>query len=132
MPPGSAAAALVLFTVFMAGVAETLAGRIPASRRSTSPRRRPFAVVPWFFAGALFPIGALPAALTAIAKVLPLTHVLALLRYGLVDPLRHRPARHGALHSTTTEACLSLAVVVVAALGMTALAVRTFTRSALR
>ena len=44
------------------------------------------AILPWFFAGALFPISALPGALTAFAKVLPLTHAMALMRYGLVDP----------------------------------------------
>jgi hypothetical protein len=45
------------------------------------------AIVPWFFAGSLLPIGALPEGLTMVARVLPLTHTLALMRYGLgVDP----------------------------------------------
>jgi ABC-type polysaccharide/polyol phosphate export permease len=89
------------------------------------------AVVPWFFAGALFPIGALPGVLTAIAKVLPLTHALALARYGLID--RRGTGLHDiwGLSSTTTEAWLSLAVVVSAA-AFIALAMRAFTRSAVR
>jgi ABC-2 type transport system permease protein len=124
-------AAALGFTLFMAAVAETLAGRIGKQEEyvATTPA---IAVVPWFFAGALFPIGALPAALTAFAKVLPLTHVLALLRYGLVDP--HGTGLHDiwGLDSTATEAWLSLAVVAVTAAAMTALAVRTFTRSAVR
>lgn len=41
---------------------------------------------PRIFAGALFPISAMPAALTAIAKLMPLAHGLALMRYALVDP----------------------------------------------
>ena len=46
-----------------------------ASRRRRSTSRVPaVAIVPWFFAGSLFPIGAMPAALAAFAKVLPLTH----------------------------------------------------------
>jgi ABC-type polysaccharide/polyol phosphate export permease len=43
------------------------------------------AIVPWFFAGSLFPLASLPAGLAAIAKVLPLTHALALIRYGMID-----------------------------------------------
>ena len=75
----------LLFTVFMYGVAETLASRVtkqedyigalpvvggPAvllRRRAVSDRR-------------------MPGALTTIAKFLPLTHALALMRYGFVDP----------------------------------------------
>jgi ABC-type polysaccharide/polyol phosphate export permease len=44
------------------------------------------AILPFFLAGALFPIGAMPAVLTAIAKAFPLTHALALMRYGFIDP----------------------------------------------
>jgi hypothetical protein len=57
---------------------------------------------------------------------------MALMRYGLVDP------RGAGLHdiwgagSTTTEAWLSLAVVALFAVAMTALAVRAFVRSAVR
>ena len=42
------------------------------------------AILPWFLAGSLFPITALPAWLAWVARVLPTTHVLALLRYGAV------------------------------------------------
>jgi len=72
----------------------------------------------------------MPAGLTAFAKVLPLTHALALMRYGLVD-------RSGAgLHdiwgsgNTTLMAAASLAVVVAFAVALLAVAVRSFTRSA--
>jgi ABC-2 type transport system permease protein len=124
-------AAAVLFTVFMYGLAETLAARI-GEQEEYIAATPVVAILPWFFAGALFPIAALPGALTAFAKVLPLTHALALMRYGLID------GRGTGLHdiwgmsNTTTEAWLSLAVVVVFAAAFTAIAIRVFTRSALR
>jgi ABC-2 type transport system permease protein len=125
------AAAAVLFVVLMYGIAETLAARIPRQEEyiGVTPA---IAILPWFFAGALFPIGALPGALTAFAKVLPLTHAMALMRYGFVDP------HGGALHdiwgagSTTAQAWLSLGVVALFAAAFAALAVRSFTRAAVR
>ena len=90
------------------------------------------AIVPWFVAGSLFPISALPAGLTAIAKALPLTHVLALMRYGLLD-------RRGAglrdiwgMANTTVMATLSTAVVTAYAVLFLALALRVFRRAAVR
>jgi len=124
-------AASVLFTVFMYGVAETLASRIPQQEEYIAATPA-VAILPWFFAGALFPIGALPTALTDFAKFLPLTHALALLRYGLLDP--HGSGLHDiwGMSNTTTEACLSLAVVAAFAAALAVLAVRSFTRSAVR
>jgi ABC-2 type transport system permease protein len=125
------AAAAVLFVVLMYGVAEALAARSD-SQEDYIGLTPVVAIVPWFFAGALFPISALPGALTAFAKVLPLTHAIALLRYGLVDP------RGSGLHdiwgagNTTTQAWLSLAVVSLFAAALVAVAVRAFGRSAVR
>jgi ABC-2 type transport system permease protein len=124
-------AAALAFAVLMYGVAETLASRMP-SQEEYIGATPVVAILPWFFGGALFPIAALPGALTAFAKVLPLTHALALMRYGLVD------RRGTGLHdiwgsgSTTAHAWLSLAVVVAFAAAFVLLAVRSFTRSALR
>lgn len=64
---------------------ETMASRIP-NQEEYIGATPVVAILPWFFAGALFPISALPGALTAFAKVLPLTHAMALMRFGLVDP----------------------------------------------
>src|SRR5438067_2992210 len=121
-------AAALLFAVFMYGVAETLASRVPKQEEYIAATPA-VAVLPWFFAGALFPISALPGALTTIAKLFPLTHAMALLRYGLVDP-------HGSgLHdiwgsgSTTAEAWLSMGVVVGSAAALTALSIRVFKRA---
>jgi ABC-2 type transport system permease protein len=123
-------AAALAFAVLMYAVAETLASRIP-NQEEYIGATPVVAILPWFFGGALFPIAALPGALTAFAKALPLTHALALMRYGLVDP------RGTGLHdiwgsgSTTTQAWLSLAVVVAFAAALLALSIRSFTRSAL-
>jgi ABC-2 type transport system permease protein len=125
------ATAAVLFVVLMYGVAETLAARIHQQEEYIAATPV-IAILPWFFAGALFPIGALPAALATFAKFLPLTHAMALMRYGLTDP------RGTGLHdiwgagSTTAQAWLSLAVVAAFALALAAIAVRAFTRSAVR
>src|SRR4051794_3720651 len=123
--------AAVLFTVLMYAVAELLASRLP-NQEEYIAATPVVAILPWFFAGALFPIAALPGALTAFAKALPLTHAMAIMRYGLVDP--HATGLHDiwGMSSATGEALLSLAVVAAWALAMTAIAVRAFTRSAVR
>ena len=79
------AAAALLLGVAMSAIAETLASRVP--RQEEYMARVPaIAIVPWFVAGSLFSIGALPAALSWLAKFLPLIHALAVMRYG---PLGH-------------------------------------------
>jgi ABC-type multidrug transport system permease subunit len=74
--------AAVLLTVAMYGAAETLAARIPRQEEYIA-RIPAIAIAPWFLAGSLFPITAMPVGLTWIARFLPLTHALALMRYGL-------------------------------------------------
>jgi ABC-2 type transport system permease protein len=122
--------AALLFAAFMYGVAETLASRIPKQEEYIGATPA-VAILPWFFAGALFPISALPGALTAFAKLLPLTHALGLMRYGLLGDSAGLHDIWG-MGSTTGEAFLSLAVVGLFAAAFTALAIRVFTRAALR
>jgi ABC-2 type transport system permease protein len=123
--------AALLFVVLMYGIAETLAARIPRQEEYIAATPV-IAILPWFFAGALFPITALPGALTAFATLLPLTHAMALMRYGFVDPKGTGLHDIWGLSNTTVEACLSLGVVVVFAAAFAALAVRSLTRSAVR
>ena len=117
-----------LFTVGMYGVAETLAGRIPKAEEYIA-RVPAIGIVPWFLAGALFPIKALPGFLTWIARFLPLTHALALVRYGLLGD-------RGALHdiwgmgNASAMAALSLLVVGAFAAALVMVSTRVFTRSA--
>jgi hypothetical protein len=68
--------------------------------------------------------------LTAIAKAMPLTHALALLRYGVIDPSGKGLHEIWGMSNVTAEAWLSLAVVAVFAAALTALSVRVFSRSA--
>jgi ABC-type polysaccharide/polyol phosphate export permease len=124
-------AAALGFAVAMYGVAEILANRLPTQEEYIGALPA-ICIVPWFVAGSLFPISALPVGLTAIAKVLPLTHVLALLRYGLVDRTGQGLHDIWGMESTTAMAGLSLAVVVAFAVLMTALSFRVFRRSAVQ
>ncbi|HEX6569001.1 MAG TPA: ABC transporter permease [Acidimicrobiales bacterium] len=121
--------AAVLFVVAMYGAAEAIANRVPTQEEYVGLLPA-VAIVPYFFAGSLFPITVLPAALEAVAKVVPLTHVLALLRYGLVDPSGAGLHDIWGMDDPTAMAALSTGVVAVFAVVMTTVAVRTFRRAA--
>ena len=121
--------AALLFTVFMYGVAETLASKVTKQEDYVGATPA-VAILPFFFAGALYPISAMPAVLTGIAKVFPLTHALALMRYGFIDPNGKSLHDIWGMHNVTAEAWLSLAVVALWAVALTAIAIRTFSRSA--
>jgi lipooligosaccharide transport system permease protein len=124
------AAAGVLLAIVMYAVAEILAARVARAEEYVA-RVPAIAIVPWFLAGSLFPIAALPAGLTWIARFLPLTHALALVRYGLLgDPRGLRDVWR--MHDATSMAALSLLVVAGFAVLLTSVAVRVFARSAVR
>jgi ABC-type polysaccharide/polyol phosphate export permease len=123
------AAATLLLAVGMYGVAETLANRIATLEEFTGSLPA-VAIVPFFFAGSLFPITALPRLLTDFAKVLPLTHTLAVMRYGLLG--HNSTGLHDiwGMDHASTMAALSLGVIAVFAGLLIAIAVRTFNRAA--
>ena len=123
-------AATLGIAVAMHSFAEILAARIPKQEEyvGVAPAA---ALVPWFFAGSFFPISAMPSGLTVFAKILPLTHALALMRYGLVDHSGRGLHDIWGMSSVSTMAALSLAVVVAFAGLMLALSVRVFTRAAI-
>jgi ABC-2 type transport system permease protein len=123
-------AAAALFPVGMYGVGETLANRVPRSEEYIA-RLPAIAIVPWFLAGSMFPISALPSFLDWFARFLPLTHGLALVRYGL---LGDSTGLHDiwSMHSTTIMATLSLGVVAAFAAALTMISIRVFNRSAVR
>jgi len=122
-------AAAALLAIGMYGVAETLASRVRSQEEYVGALPA-LAIVPWLFAGSLFPISALPVGLTWIAKALPLTHALALMRYGLLDDGGAGLHDIWGMSDTTAMAALSLGVVAAFAAAFTAIAVRAFTRSA--
>jgi ABC-type multidrug transport system permease subunit len=123
-------AVALLFTIAMYGIAETLAARVPRSEEYIA-RVPAIAIVPWFLAGSLFPVTSLPLVLAWIARFLPLTHALALMRWGL---LHDSSGLHNIWRSSnaTAMASLSFGVVAVFALVLTVVSVRVFTRAAVR
>ena len=123
-------ATAALFTVGMYGLAEILASRVPRQEEYIA-RLPAIAILPWFLAGALFPITATPVGLTWVARFLPLTHALALMRYGL---LGDNSGLHNIwqMSNVAEMAALSMGVVGLFAVLLTAGSVRVFTRAALR
>ena len=122
-------AAAALFTVGMYGAAEILAGRVPKQEEYIA-RVPAIAILPWFLAGALFPITALPHFLHWVARFLPLTHALALMRYGLLGDSSSLHHVWG-MSSVAGMAALSTGVVAAFALILSVVSIRVFTRSAL-
>jgi ABC-2 type transport system permease protein len=120
-------AAAALFTAGMYGVAEVLAARVPRAEEYIA-RVPVVAIVPWFLAGSLFPISALPQPMEWVARFLPLTHGLALFRFGLLHDATPLQNIWG-MGNVDLMAGLSLLVVAVFALVLTAAAIRVFGRS---
>jgi ABC-type polysaccharide/polyol phosphate export permease len=116
-----------LLIPLMYGLAEVMAHRM-ASTEAYIGAVPAVAIVPWFLAGALYPITALPHWLAYIARALPLTHPLALLRYGLTSGGRTALFNIWGMTNTTATAALSLAVVCAYAAVATFAAVRIFAR----
>jgi len=123
-------AAALLFTIAMYGIAETLAARVPRSEEYIA-RLPAIAIVPWFLAGSLFPITSLPLVLAWLARFLPLTHALALMRWGLLHDSRGLQ-NIWRTTNTTAMASMSLAVVAAFAVLMTTVSIRVFARSAVQ
>jgi ABC-2 type transport system permease protein len=124
-------AATIGIAVAMHSAAEILAARIPKQEEYVGVAPA-VALVPWFFAGSFFRINAMPAGLTVFAKVLPLTHAVALMRYGLVDHRATGLHDIWGMQSVPAMATLSLLVVAGFAAGMLFLATRVFERTAVR
>jgi ABC-2 type transport system permease protein len=124
-----AGAAAVLFAIGSYGLAEVLAVRLPRQEEFIGATPA-VAILPWFLAGSLFPISALPTGLTYFAKILPLTHALALVRYGLLD--RQGSGLHDiwGMTNITTMAAMSLTICALWAGLLTFASIRLFTRSA--
>jgi len=120
--------AAVAFCVVMYAVAEILATRLTSPEEYTAALP-PVAIVPFFFAGSLYPVSALPHWLEPIARVLPITHALALFRYGLTGDHGQALRNIWGTHDATGMAALSLLVVVAFAAAALAGAVRLFTKA---
>ena len=122
-------ATAALLTLAMYGLAETVANRMPSVEEYIAAVPG-LAIVPFFFAGALFPITAMPRALAGFARVLPATHALALMRYGLLGGNSSGLHDIWGMHNATAMAALSLGVVAAFAAALTVAGIRTFRRTA--
>jgi ABC-2 type transport system permease protein len=122
-------AAAYLFAIASYGIAEVMANRIPKQEEYIGATPA-VAILPWFLAGSLFPIHALPSGLAAFAKALPLTHALAIMRYGLLD--RHAAGLRDiwGMSNHTAMAALSLLVVAAWALALSVASTRVFAKAA--
>jgi len=122
-------AAAALLTLAMYGLAETVANRMPSVEEYIAAVPG-LAIVPFFFAGALFPITAMPRFLAGFARVLPATHALALMRYGLLGGNTSGLHDIWGMQNATAMAALSLGVVAAFAAALTVAGIRTFRRAA--
>ncbi len=124
-------AAAAFLAVAMYGVAELLANRL-SSQEEYVGLLPAVAILPYFFAGSLFPISSLPVWLGTVAKFIPLTHALALMRFGLLDPHGYGLHDIWGAGAPAMLALRSLGVLVAFAAGLTLLALRGFGRAASR
>ena len=121
-------AGATLLVVVTYGIAEILGTRLASVEEYTAALPA-VAIVPFFFGGSLYPITALPGWLTTVAKVLPLTHALALFRFGLTSDGGQALHNIWGLSNDTAMAALSLGVLVAYGALATAGAIRLFTRA---
>ena len=121
-------AACVLLSLTLFGVGETLAQKT-GRPESYGPLIPAVGVTPYFLAGALYPLAVLPVGLRQVGYVLPWTHAVALMRYGLMEHTNSQLSDVWHLHSQAGMATLSLAVLATFAAGSLTMAARTFVRS---
>jgi ABC-2 type transport system permease protein len=117
-----------LLVVVTYGIAEILGTRLASVEEYTAALPA-VAIVPFFFGGSLYPITALPGWLTSVAKVLPLTHALALFRLGLTSDGGQALHNIWGLSNDAEMAALSLGVLVAYGSLATLVAIRLFTRA---
>lgn len=120
---------VALLTMIYASLAEVMAFRL-ASEQEYIGNVPAIAIVPWFFAGSLFPISVLPKGLAIFAKILPGTHALALMRHGLTGGVADGLTAIWGAHAGAASAIGSFAIVAAFTIGLLTLSARVFQRSA--
>jgi ABC-2 type transport system permease protein len=123
--------AAALLSVGTYGLAEFLVYRItnPQAFGTLIPA---IGATPYALCGALYPLGVLPDGIRQAAWLLPWTHCLDVLRFGLMGDRASQLDQVWPLHSQWAMAGLSLAVLAGFAALTLGGALRTFTRHALR
>lgn len=121
-------AATLLLSLTTYGVAETLALSI-GRQEAYGPLIPAVGVTPFFLAGTLFPVSALPEGFRQFAPALPWTHAVGVMRYGLMKGTDPRLADVWHLHSQGLMAALSLLVLAAFAAVSLTIALRVFHRA---
>jgi ABC-2 type transport system permease protein len=129
--PGRLALALVaaaLLSTATYGLAELLAYRIrqPQIFGTLIPA---IGATPYILCGAIYPLAALPAGVRQFALLLPWTHCVAVLRYGLMGSSASGLHAIWGLQSQLAMALLSIAVLLAFAVLTVGLALRAFNRA---
>jgi len=123
--------AVIGLAVATYGIAETLANRIGSEAEYVNAIPT-IGIAPWFFAGSLFALNTLPGWIAAIARMLPVTQAVALMRYGLVGHSAAGLRDIWGMSNPSTMAALSLGVLAAYSLVFTLLAIRAFQKAAVR
>jgi ABC-2 type transport system permease protein len=121
------AAGASLLSLATYGLAEMLALAV-GRQEAYGPLIPAVGVTPWFLSGGLFPIDVLPAGLEQISYLLPWTHTLALMRYGLMEGSDAGLANIWHMDSEPLMAALSALYLAGLAVALLAMAVRVFNR----
>lgn len=132
--PGRLALALVaaaLLSIATYALAELLAYRItqPQIFGTLIPA---IGATPYVLCGAIYPLASLPEGVKQFALILPWTHCVAVLRYGLMGPSASGLGQIWHLQSELEMALLSVAVLIAFAVVIVAVALRAFSRATLR
>jgi ABC-2 type transport system permease protein len=132
--PGRLALAVIaaaLLSIATYALAELLAYRItqPQIFGTLIPA---IGATPYLLCGAVYPLASLPEGVRQFALVLPWTHCVAVLRYGLMGPSASGLGQIWHLQSELEMALLSVAVLVAFAVVIVAVALRAFSRATLR
>jgi len=122
--------AAALLSIATYGLAELLAYRItqPQIFGTLIPA---IGATPYALCGAIYPLATLPAGVKQFALLLPWTHCVAVLRYGLMGPSASGLHAIWGLHSELEMALLSVAVLLAVATLTVGLALRAFSRATL-
>jgi len=120
--------ACVLLCLTLYGVAETLALRI-GRQEAYGPLIPAIGVTPYFLSGGIYPLSVLPAGLEQAAYILPWTHAVALMRYGLMGGDASGLTDIWNVGSQPAAALLSTAVLVAMATVSLTVAARVFVRT---
>ena len=120
--------ACVLLCLTLYGVAETLALRI-GRQEAYGPLIPAIGVTPYFLSGGIYPLSVLPAGLEQAAYILPWTHAVGLMRYGLMGGDASGLTDIWNVGSQPAAALLSTAVLVAMATVSLTVAARVFVRT---